>query len=105
MQRAARDGQRFDTIFLDLPSAEQRAGARDRARELVRLDPDADVVLCADCTQVDPDRMLDDGATAERTILLQRPFHRARSASWRARARRQARRAEPRRGGSPTSIR
>ena len=74
MQRAARDGQRFDTIFLDLPSASSEQ-ALATARELVRLDPDADVVLCADCTQVDPDRMLDDGATAERTILLQRPFH------------------------------
>jgi predicted signal transduction protein with EAL and GGDEF domain len=74
MRRAARDGRHFDTIFLDLPSA-SGAQALRTARELVKLDPEADVVLCTDCARLDPEALIADGAAPDRTFLLQKPFH------------------------------
>ncbi|MCP5473200.1 MAG: diguanylate cyclase, partial [Sinobacteraceae bacterium] len=74
MRRATQRGRPFDTIFLDLSSASGTA-TLGAARELVQLDPDADVVLCADVDDLDPDTLAADDTTLERAFFLQKPFH------------------------------
>ncbi|MCP5327376.1 MAG: EAL domain-containing protein [Sinobacteraceae bacterium] len=74
MRRATQRGRPFDTIFLDLSSASGTA-TLGAARELVQLDPDADVVLCADVDDLDPDTLAVDDTTLERAFFLQKPFH------------------------------
>jgi len=74
VRRATQQGRPFDTIFLDLPSTSS-AETLDAARELVRLDPETDVVLCTDVNRLDPDALAADGVPPERTFLLQKPFH------------------------------
>ncbi len=74
MLREAGRGSRFDTVFLDLnipPSADNLA----TAREIRRLDPDVDIVVCAASSEDDPGALLDQVSTADRLFFVHKPFH------------------------------
>jgi diguanylate cyclase (GGDEF)-like protein len=72
--REAGRGSRFDTVFLDLqlpPSADDLSAAR----EIRRIDPDVDIVVCAASAGRDPDALLAEVSPADRLFFLQKPFH------------------------------
>jgi diguanylate cyclase (GGDEF)-like protein len=74
MLREAGRGSRFDTVFLDLhmpPTADDLSAAR----EIRRIDPDVDIVVCAAPSEHDPGALLADVSPADRLFFVQKPFH------------------------------
>ena len=74
MLREAGRGSRFDTVFLDLhmpPTADNLSAAR----EIRRIDPDVDIVVCAASADRDPGALLADVSSADRLFFVQKPFH------------------------------
>jgi diguanylate cyclase (GGDEF)-like protein len=72
--REAGRGSRFDTVFLDLhlsPTADDLSAAR----QIRRIDPDVDIVVCAASPGRDPEALLAGVSPADRLFFLQKPFH------------------------------
>jgi diguanylate cyclase len=74
MLREAGRGSRFDTVFLDLhmpPTPDDLSAAR----EIRRIDPDVDIVVCAASGDRDPGALLADVSPPDRLFFVQKPFH------------------------------
>jgi len=72
--REAGRGSRFDTVFLDLhmpPTADNLSAAR----EIRRIDPDVDIVVCAAAADGDPVALFDPVSPADHLFFVQKPFH------------------------------
>jgi diguanylate cyclase (GGDEF)-like protein len=74
VQREAGRGSHFDTVFLDLPMRSGEDGLA-AARELRRIDPEVDIVVCSAHADLDPADVLGQALPADRLFFLQKPFH------------------------------